>query len=372
MIRGVSGGERKRASIGVELITNPSMIFLDEPTTGLDSTTALKIMELLIALAKSGRNVISTIHQPNSEIFSKFDNLMLLVRGNIIYQGHANQAVNYFGTIGYPCPKLTNPADFFMKIMNESGLVIDDIQAGRRKAEITDKEAEEIEEKFQVRVDDMVKHYNEKKLYDANNNAILAEKLENPKQYETTWFKQFWLILKRAFLNEIRNPLDVKMKIIQQLVFAVIVMLLWNNIANDFTGIQDRNGVLFLLATTSAFGAIQGSLGTFSLERPVFLRERLSKSYRTSAYFWGRSSAELPFMLLYPVILISIVYWVVGLNEHSSDKYAILLALHMMAWFAGSGYGLLLSTAIPKLEVAVALVPVIIVPFFAFAGFFVN
>merc|ERR1712054_189846 len=173
-------------------------------------------------------------------------------------------------------------------------------------------------------------------------------------------------ILKRAFLNEIRNPLDVKMKIIQQLVFAVIVMLLWNNIANDFTGIQDRNGVLFLLATTSAFGAIQGSLGTFSLERPVFLRERLSKSYRTSAYFWGRSSAELPF------ILISIVYWVVGLNEHSSDKYAILLALHMMAWFAGSGYGLLLSTAIPKLEVAVALVPVIIVPFFAFAGFFVN
>lgn len=86
LIRGLSGGERKRASIGVELITNPSLIFLDEPTTGLDSTTALNVLELLKALADNGRNVVSTIHQPSSEIFNQFDNLMLMVRGNIIYQ----------------------------------------------------------------------------------------------------------------------------------------------------------------------------------------------------------------------------------------------------------------------------------------------
>lgn len=86
LIRGLSGGERKRASIGVELITNPSLIFLDEPTTGLDSTTALHVLELLKMLAESGRNVVSTIHQPSSEIFNQFDNLLLMVRGNIIYQ----------------------------------------------------------------------------------------------------------------------------------------------------------------------------------------------------------------------------------------------------------------------------------------------
>ena len=85
-IRGLSGGERKRASIGVELITNPSLLFLDEPTTGLDSTTALNVLELLKRLAQNGRNVVSTIHQPSSEIFSQFDNLLLMVRGNIIYQ----------------------------------------------------------------------------------------------------------------------------------------------------------------------------------------------------------------------------------------------------------------------------------------------
>lgn len=219
----------------------------------------------------------------------------------------------------------------------------------------------------------MVEKYHENDLFHKSKEGRpTPDKVENQQMYETSWCKQFFLILKRAFLNEIRNPMDVKMKIVQQIVFAVIVCLLWNNIANDFSGVQDRNGVLFLLATTSCFGAINGSLGTFSLERPVFLRERLSKSYRTSAYFWARNVSEIPFMLLYPIVLLCITYWSVGLNTNTSDKFIIALCLHWLSWFAGSGYGLLLSTAIPKMEVAVALIPVIIVPFFAFAGFFVN
>lgn len=87
-IKGVSGGERKRTSIGVELITNPSVIFLDEPTTGLDSETALNCISVLKHMAKEGRTIISTIHQPSSQIYSTFDELLLLVEGNIIFQGH--------------------------------------------------------------------------------------------------------------------------------------------------------------------------------------------------------------------------------------------------------------------------------------------
>jgi ABC-type multidrug transport system ATPase subunit len=78
LIKGVSGGERKRTSIGVELITDPQLIFLDEPTTGLDSFTATSVMETLRDLAMTGRTVVSTIHQPNSDIFEMFDRLMLL------------------------------------------------------------------------------------------------------------------------------------------------------------------------------------------------------------------------------------------------------------------------------------------------------
>ena len=62
MLRGISGGERKRTSIGVELLTNPSLIFLDEPTTGLDSSTAFNVMDLMKRIALNGRTVITTIH----------------------------------------------------------------------------------------------------------------------------------------------------------------------------------------------------------------------------------------------------------------------------------------------------------------------
>lgn len=82
----ISGGERKRTSIGVEIITDPNIIFLDEPTSGLDSFTALKIVRLLHKLAKDyGKTVVSTIHQPSTESFKEFDNLMLLIDGNIVY-----------------------------------------------------------------------------------------------------------------------------------------------------------------------------------------------------------------------------------------------------------------------------------------------
>ena len=79
LIRGISGGEKRRTSIGVELLTNPSIIFLDEPTTGLDSTTALNLMMFLNEVTKNGRTIVSTIHQPSSEIFNQFDELILMV-----------------------------------------------------------------------------------------------------------------------------------------------------------------------------------------------------------------------------------------------------------------------------------------------------
>mgnify|MGYP001319860274 CR=1 FL=1 len=63
LLRGVSGGERKRCNIGTELVVDPSLIFLDEPTTGLDAFNAQNVMQTLLALAKAGRTIVCTIHR---------------------------------------------------------------------------------------------------------------------------------------------------------------------------------------------------------------------------------------------------------------------------------------------------------------------
>ncbi|KAF2541065.1 hypothetical protein F2Q68_00030279, partial [Brassica cretica] len=97
-LRGVSGGERKRVSIGQEILINPSLLFLDEPTSGLDSTTAQRIVSILWELARGGRTVVTTIHQPSSRLFYMFDKILLLSEGNPIYFGLGSNAMDYFGS----------------------------------------------------------------------------------------------------------------------------------------------------------------------------------------------------------------------------------------------------------------------------------
>ncbi len=84
--KGISGGERKRTAVAVELITNPSIIFMDEPTSGIDSFTALSLVQMLSRLCKEGRTIIITIHQPSSDIFRLLDRVSILVKGRNIYQ----------------------------------------------------------------------------------------------------------------------------------------------------------------------------------------------------------------------------------------------------------------------------------------------
>jgi len=115
--KGISGGERKRTSIGIEMINDPSLLFLDEPTSGLDSFTAYNIMETLINLAKNdGRTIICTIHQPRSNIFSLFDMLLLLSEGQVVYFGPASNAISYFSKLNFVCPNFANPADYLLDI----------------------------------------------------------------------------------------------------------------------------------------------------------------------------------------------------------------------------------------------------------------
>ena len=97
MMKTLSGGERKRTAIGVELICDPKVILLDEPTSGLDSFTAVRILKSLQDLArKSGKTIVSTIHQPSSEAFSYCDRLILLADGHVVYQGRACDSADYF------------------------------------------------------------------------------------------------------------------------------------------------------------------------------------------------------------------------------------------------------------------------------------
>eukprot|EP00762_Andalucia_godoyi_P000729 ANDGO_05379.mRNA.1 Putative white-brown complex homolog protein 30 len=117
--RGISGGQRKRVNIGMEMVSNPLLLFLDEPTTGLDSTASLEVVEALVRIASTGRVVATVIHQPRAESFLRFDDLILLAKGGFVaYAGPVQSAVAYFEQLGYALPENCNPADFVMDVVS--------------------------------------------------------------------------------------------------------------------------------------------------------------------------------------------------------------------------------------------------------------
>ena len=117
--KGLSGGQKRRLSLAVELVKRPSILIMDEPTSGLDSASAYGIMRNLTMLCERGHTILTTIHQPSSEVYEMFSQFMLLSRGKTLYCGPAPEAVAHFANLGYKCPEYNNPADYFLSLVND-------------------------------------------------------------------------------------------------------------------------------------------------------------------------------------------------------------------------------------------------------------
>ncbi|CAK9155662.1 unnamed protein product [Ilex paraguariensis] len=117
--RGVSGGERRRVTIGVDIIHGPSLLFLDEPTSGLDSTSAHSVIEKVHDIARSGSTVILTIHQPSSRIQLLLDHMIILARGQLMYQGSPKDVVLHLGRMGRKVPKGENSIEYLIDVIQQ-------------------------------------------------------------------------------------------------------------------------------------------------------------------------------------------------------------------------------------------------------------
>ncbi|KAJ3303577.1 hypothetical protein HDV03_003654 [Kappamyces sp. JEL0829] len=128
--RGVSGGQRKRVNIGMELCAEPSVLFLDEPTSGLDSSTSFDVCQNLRQIAiQQGLTVAAVIHSPSPATFRQFDDFLLLGKGGrVIYMGPREGALGYFEAIGFTCPPVESPSDYFMDVA--TGVVPSEFEPG--------------------------------------------------------------------------------------------------------------------------------------------------------------------------------------------------------------------------------------------------
>jgi len=289
--KGISGGERKRTSIAMELIANPPMLFLDEPTSGLDTHTAYTVVRSLQRLAhRLGRTVIATIHQPSSEIFALFDDLLILAAGGIVYYGAASQAVEYFSRQGFPCPPFTNPADYlFMQVLRQFEIEgADDVLLIN-----TNETADERIARLKTAWKESPEYRAMLSLMDSQptEEGVASGTLRRKAPFPT----QFRFLLKRASKNALRNPLIVTVKVFEVLFIGLLVGLTYLD-SNQYdvpVQIRNKSGALYFLALNAFFSGAFGVLTVFYVEKQVFFREYKARYYSTTAYFFSKFLVEV-------------------------------------------------------------------------------
>eukprot|EP00002_Diphylleia_rotans_P001425 TRINITY_DN107_c0_g3_i3.p1 TRINITY_DN107_c0_g3~~TRINITY_DN107_c0_g3_i3.p1 ORF type:complete len:513 (-),score=96.95 TRINITY_DN107_c0_g3_i3:972-2510(-) len=313
--RGISGGERKRVSIGLELITNPKIIILDEPTSGLDSFSAKVVVSGLKTLAQQGRTVITTIHQPSVEIFVQFDDLLILAEGESIYFGDSQKSMDYFARVGYPCPPYHNPATHFLKILytrtSTASLSTSLLgPQGHHVAQTDDDIENDLANVDKTQALHLIGEW--KKAPESvgiDRDIPCSESLNtSTEQLTAPWWKQILWVFLRSMRNNLREPLMVKMRFGQSIFIAVVAGLIYLNRGHDQVDLHDRAAAMFFLILTQIFGAMNGPMFLFPAERAIFMREHSSGLYTTFNYYLGRCASDFPNLFIAPLVFAAISY----------------------------------------------------------------
>lgn len=203
-VRGISGGERRRLAIACELISSPSVIFLDEPTTGLDSTAATGVVETLRSLADAGKTVVAVIHQPSQHVFAAFDDLLLVSEGKQMYFGEVANVRQYMDMHVVKAPSEMGTAEHILDCISKAALIgeseQDTEQRLHRLAELARSETVDI----------------------GSRDGEVEKFVESSAGPRANLFVQFKLLLHRALRENLRGKAKLVIQIVQQVSLGLI------------------------------------------------------------------------------------------------------------------------------------------------------
>ncbi|EFH57763.1 abc transporter family protein [Arabidopsis lyrata subsp. lyrata] len=375
--RGVSGGERRRVSIGNDIIHDPIILFLDEPTSGLDSTSAYMVIKVLQRIAQSGSIVIMSIHQPSYRIMGLLDQLIFLSRGNTVYSGSPTHLPQFFSEFEHPIPENENKTEFALDLIREL----------ENSAEGT-KPLVEFHKKWRAKQAQSPSYSNGNK---KNNNASLKEAItasisrgklvsgatnnsSNLTPSFQTFANPFWIemivIGKRAILNSMRQPELLGMRLGAVMVTGIILATMFTNLDNSPKGAQERLG-FFAFAMSTTFYTCAEAIPVFLEERYIFMRETAYNAYRRSSYVLSQSIISIPALIFLSASFAATTFWAVGLSGGTSGFLFFFLTILASFW-AGSSFVTFLSGVVANVMLGFTIVVAILAYFLLFSGFFIS
>lgn len=261
LVRGISGGERKRVSIAVELLSDSPILFLDEPTTGLDSYNAFETLKALNLMAKEkNKIVIFTIHQPASEIFELLSKICVLSLGKTVFCGDKDKLQDYYTRIKLPIPLNYNPFEHIIETTTLSSVEETNIlEAYPHLLSI-----EDLQDRYKSYIDEISDVFKTTFQTEEENKfseikSDIKDKMIEGKASGSFCF-QVGLLILRGIMLIIRDVRLLFLKIVNNLVMAVFCAILYNNTRKDSTGIRDISGLMFILTISNTMNATSSNL----------------------------------------------------------------------------------------------------------------
>ena len=384
LIPGLSGGEKKRTAIGIELVANPQYLFLDEPTSGLDSYSSWLVCDMLRQLANGEydgvkRTVVATIHQPSSEVFQLFEDVILVSAGRSVYDGPVANLETHFANAGHPVSAGHNPADHIMFCMQLEGMWLEQQSLENEELVPLDSNTETLAPAEAKRPKQLLADYWE----NVSGSAALipmqrevgSGEQELTKSAKASMLVQLHTLSLRESQNVIRDRMALLARFGTTIFINLIVALVFKGVgatdqgwqvADD--GLNRHFGGVSQIALGGMFGCAQPMLLSFPLEKPVFLREFATGTYSTFPYFISKLLVEIPLTLLQCLVQFLVCYFLMELQGNFVWMTLATTALGLVS----SSISVVLGSVSTNPQDAMALSPVVLIPQVLFAGIFIK
>ncbi|KAH8307859.1 hypothetical protein KR059_001045 [Drosophila kikkawai] len=417
----LSGGQKKRLAIALELISNPPVLYLDEPTTGLDSSSCSSCVALLKKLASQGHTIVCTIHQPSALIFEMFDKLYTVVDGNCMYQGPVRELVPFLADQQLVCPSYHNPADYLLEVaVGEHQRDLNDlIHAANKKyyedvdryrymsstdmsrlvATITDnigsktlsKSSQELHTVALAQFSsyDYVKPAPQELALEEIKalsgtpeitNQDLNEKNQQHKQplanvkelakpsnasSSASFLMQYLLLMQRILICAKRNYFLLLARIFSHIFIGVVFGYLYMNVGNNAQSVLGNYVYLYGSTLLLVYTGKMAVVLTFPLEIDMLTREHFNRWYKLGPYFLSLISFEIPFQSLCTAMYIVISVHLTGNDTVDSFRIYYFILLGIMASLSAQAWGFFVGATLPT-KLAVFLGPILAVMFSVF------
>jgi ABC-type multidrug transport system ATPase subunit/ABC-type multidrug transport system permease subunit len=377
---GLSGGEKRRLSLALELISSPKLFIADEPTSGLDSTMSEKVVRLIKNLIQQ-RDIpcILSLHQPRSSIFKMLDTLILLAPGgNVCYMGKASDAVQYFSKLGYPCPVETNPAEFLLDLVSIDSedpiearadeLRISQLAASFRATQNTFDERWVVPFQSATKSDigmEEVGLYEDDPTSLESYSAPLASSISSQKKKKhLTHFRgiqRFGRLLLRSWRQNIRNHQVNLFRIVASSGNAYLFTRIFGSIKKGYftsKSVADRVALLSFSVINMSMMALVKTIDLFAKEKPIVRREQQRKQYTSFEYLLAKSVAEIPLDAVFAALFTTTLKCMCGLNI----GWKALTGVFTLMTVAGASLGFAIGSWSPSAEVAMSAgIPVMVI-----------